>query len=289
MRSEVRSFEIDEITKLLDAGGNFRKFDEVHARRWLAEMKAGRWVQPHPSPIVLNRKTVLDGQHRLWAAREYARETGRKVKFLVIIVEQDTDAIALSIDTNKKRTTADYLRREGVENASAVAACLATAAAARKSDKLRATVFDNTHNGTPSEMIEVFESDRARIVECTKMAVACSKAGIGCTGLLAGVAYLISKKNRNGCRLFFERLASQTGLEEGDPILRLLRYFQDKKGEGTRRSVTRRAVHASLVIKAWNAWANGERPKLLKWAPNGDKPEEFPQIEKGDASLFGAA
>lgn len=290
MRTEVRTFEIEEITRILDAGGNYReKFSEQHARVHLAEMLAGRWVQPHTSPIVLSRngKRDLDGQHRLWAAREYCRETGKKIKFLVVYADQDEEALSLTIDTGKKRTISDYLRHMGVANATTVAACLAIVA--RVGDgKVRAFMFDNTRMLSVSEMAATFEKEKSRILEASELALACRDANIGSVGLLAGIAYLIGKKNRSGCRIFFQRLASQTGLDEGDPILRLLRYFQDRKGEGTRRAVVRRAMHAAVVIKAWNAWATGERPKVLRWSINGDKPEDFPQIEKGEPSLFGA-
>lgn len=286
MRSEVKAFTSEEITALLDAGGNFRKFNDPNGRRWLTEMLAGRWIQGHPAPIVLNKRgnILIDGQHRLWAAREYEKQTGKRIKFLVIWADQDAESISLSIDGGKKRTIADYLRHEGVENATAVASCLAIAARV-KDGKLRATTFDNASALSPSEMVAIFEADKARIVEAVNLAVACNKT-VGNVGLLAGCAYLIQKKNRHAARIFFNRLAKQTGLEEGDPILRLLQYFQEHRGEGTRRAVVRRAMHAAVVIKAWNAWVTGERPKTLRLRILGDRPEEFPQVEKGDPHLF---
>lgn len=290
MKTEIRSFEVDEITKLLDAGGNFRKLQEANGRRWLGEMAAGRWVQPHPSPIVLTRNggAVIDGQHRLWAAREHQKATRRKIKFLVVYIDGNEESVSLSVDTNKKRTIADYLRHMQVENVNTVACCLQIAANACEGDKLRATTFDSTGGLSPTRMAALFEAEKPRIMEASHLAVTCSKTTIGSPGLMAGVAYLIGKKNRAGCRTFFERLAAQTGLEDGDPILRLIKYFQEQKNRGSRRAVVRRAIHAAVVIKAWNAWANGEKVKILRWTINGENPEEFPQIERGDLNLFGS-
>jgi hypothetical protein len=285
MRTEVRSFTIEEVDRLIKAGGNYRRLSEDHARTLLADMKAGRWVQPHPSPIVLHGQALIDGQHRLWAAAEYEKATRRRIKFMVVHVTGDAEAITLSTDTGKKRTIKDHLRRLGVENASTVAAALLIAANCR--ENIVASAFDNVRGVSNALMADTYDADRARISEAVSLAVsACGKMQAGSPGLLAGVAYLIGKKNRNGCRAFFSRLGDGADLESGNPILRLRAYWQSHKASGTRRAVVRRAIHAAITIKAWNAWATGQRPSILKWATNGAVPETFPVIEAGDKTLF---
>lgn len=293
MRTEIRSFEVSEIDSLLDAGGNYRRFNEAHARRYLQQMQEGLFPNPHPASVVLDRggARCIDGQHRLWAAREFFRLTRRKIQFLVCYVKESMiEAISLTADTGKPRKFVDHLRHIGAENVTSLASVVRVAASIPEDGQLSAGVFDNSAGASVAMLAAAYDKDREALNEATHVGVVTANAGnFGYAALIGSIAYLTAKKNKRGSATFFARLADGVGLDSGSPIGWLRRYLNARKGEGARRTVLRRAVVAAHMIKAWNAWASGERPKLIKWAANGERPEMFPQIEAGDGGLFSGA
>ena len=59
-------------------------------------------------------------------------------------------------------------------------------------------------------------------------------------------------------------------------VTRLRKKLADNAHSGiSKRPVT---VMAALIIKAWNFYEQGEKPKLLKFTAGGASPEAFPQV-----------
>lgn len=290
MKHEERSFSNDEIDKFIGRGGNFRKLKTDKAAVWLGLMLGGKWVQPHPSPIILSHdgRRCIDGQHRLSAARQYNAKTGKKIVFSVAYINPGKSvevAVSLSLDAGDKRTIGHWLDFFKVKNVTIVGSVLRfiTTFGGEPSE----TAFNSANKCTPAMMVEAYEADCDNITSAVNLARhAGQSAGFGNCGLLACVAYLIAKKNRSGCDRFFDLLASGEGLNATSPILALRNLLIRNRSEWSKKSVPRRAVIAALTIKAWNAWANGEQVKLLKWTTNGATAEAFPKISSGDPSLF---
>lgn len=76
---------------------------------------------------------------------------------------------------------------------------------------------------------------------------------------------------------FFARLGSDSGHQEGDPVLALRRALAIGSGSGGVRG-SRIHVRATLALtfKAWNKYRNGEKVTLLSYRAGGARPEEFP-------------
>lgn len=113
----LRTFSDDEITELLEAGGNFRDLMPAWRDNILSQMRAGRWDTGNGECLSIDEEGGLaNGQHRLSAAQIYQREAGVKVWFWVATgVRKGCDK---SMDQGMSRTLTTMLRKEGVVNAS---------------------------------------------------------------------------------------------------------------------------------------------------------------------------
>lgn len=283
MKTEIRTFDSSEIEKLLDKEDNYRKLSISHSDALLADMLAGRWMQPSPSPIVLSKdgNRLIDGQHRLLAALNYNKQTRRKVQFLVVYVKDEASAI-VTMDTGKKRTIGDFLARCQATSRTTVGALIAVEAALPQDGTLNVSMWDRGASKSVAAMAEEFSANRSRMEDVASM---CHKAfavgSLGAPGLLAAVVWQIQKKNRAASERFVEMLGSGVGMTASNPIYQLRQYMQRRAVRGSTRVIERRSMVAALIIKAWNAWISGQEVKTLRWRTEGAKPEPFPQIEKG--------
>jgi hypothetical protein len=290
MKTEVKSFDFREIEQMLGGSSNYRRMRVNKAQRWLAEMEAGRWVQPHPQPIIIGPGgVVLDGQHRLWAAAEFNRRTRRKIKFLVVTVSAAmSDDVSLTADTGTPRSIADHLRHVGAKNVTSVAAILRVAVNVPESGAITASLFDGGGPGAAvSQMADYYAKHREEVDAAAHVGVVASgRAHAACGTLLGTLALYTTRIDAEKSAQFFDLLGEGANLSAGSPVLRLRRYLQELRGTGSRRAVIRRAIVMATIIKAWNAWACGLELKQLKWAVNGSKPEAFPQIATPNDLLF---
>jgi len=70
---------------------------------------------------------------------------------------------------------------------------------------------------------------------------------------------------------FFGRLGDGQGLAEGDPVYELRKLLRGKSP-----NLSNDRWLTAIVIKAWNAYRDGDRVKLYKFQAGGAKPEAFP-------------
>lgn len=75
---------------------------------------------------------------------------------------------------------------------------------------------------------------------------------------------------------FWERLSTGVSTDENDPV-RLLRMRLSSNAHNKASKIPKTVV-AALIIKAWNFYMRGEKPKLLKFTSGGANPEPFPDI-----------
>ena len=92
------------------------------------------------------------------------------------------------------------------------------------------------------------------------------------------LATLILRADQADGSVFLKRVADGIGLSgDTDPIFALRRQLS---AEAQRRHRQTPLFHrAGIAIKAFNLWRSGDSVKLLRYAPGGTTPEEFPLIE----------
>jgi hypothetical protein len=206
--------------------------------------------------------TLLDGQHRLWAIVE----AGRPVESLVItglpLDTQDT------MDQGAKRTLGDVLRLRGEHDWTSLAATLA--------------VFWRRSNGqvrnlsarpTVAQAIALFEK-HPDLREAAKAGMRLNRHFRAPASVASCAWYEFTLIDPDAADIFWEKLITGAGLEEGNPILALRRYLEKSTVGAARGSPL--LTHA-LFIKAWNAWREGRHIATLIWRPAGANAEQFPE------------
>ncbi|KAA8825373.1 hypothetical protein [Bifidobacterium myosotis] len=245
-----------------------RPFREEHIRRYMEDMKAGRWVENGDAIRFDADGTLLDGQNRLEACRRAG------VGFDTCLVLGLPPEAQATMDQGARRSGADVLRLGGVdfENPTLLAS-VAAADIRRERDGL-AAAFRRNGRGKPSAG-ELLEHVRAtpRLGEAARRgaAVAARTAGLLSPTAAAVVWLALDDVDPEAAGRFMESLATGADLRDGDAILTLraalARLSRDKRPQLER---------AAYTFKAWNRWRRGGRCLRLGWAPDGEKREPFP-------------
>lgn len=271
-----RTFSDDEITELLDAGGNFRDLMPGWRDNILSQMRAGRWDTGNGECLAIDEDgNLANGQHRLSAAQLYQRETGEKVWFWVATgVRKGSDR---SMDQGMSRTLGTMLRKEGVINASecaGIAISDARMAMSGKNPSLSCMLGGSTGKVSIPASYESWKRASASISKWASISKQLVKAGLPRCLVLASVGFQLAKKHPMDAELFFSYLKDGAGLESGDPILLLRsRLLEDRRSASSKMP---QASVAAIVVKAWVAWKSGTPIKTLRYVPFGPAAEKFP-------------
>ena len=274
----LRSFTDDEITELLEAGGNFRELSTSWRDSLLQQMENGRWDTGNGECLAMDEDgRIVNGQHRLSAAQIYQRAHGDKVWFWVATgVRKNSDK---SMDQGLNRTLSSLLRKEGVVNAPDCAALALSdyKMVASKSTSLIAMFSGGWQQKGKVSLPNTYDAwkrSSAAISEWAAISKSLEAAGMPRGGSLAAIGFQLAKKHPMDAKLFFSYLKDGAGMESGDPILLLReRLLEDRRTPQARMS---QITMAALVVKAWVAWKSGTPLKVLKYIQLGPRAEKFP-------------
>lgn len=265
--AEFRIITPQEAKRLLETNTHNRSLKEQAIRRYMNDLKAGRWKVNGEAVKIASDGTLLDGQNRC----EASVRTGIPFRTLVVTgLDPDTQS---SMDQGVKRTNADALRLEhGWSNATAIAAAARTDHAWREYGAESAFRQGGIYAMSGGQTLEWVEAHPG-IVEAAETA---SRLYGRCGGLLpaAHLAVLtlrFREIDEEDADAFLEAFATGAGLNADSPILTLRRTLSDMKGKRTDPR-----VKAAIVIKAWNKWRKGEPCQRLGWQPGGSRHEAFP-------------
>jgi hypothetical protein len=237
-------------------------------RTYARDMQAGNWEFNGETIKFDADGALIDGQNRLAAITK----AGVALPFLVVRglrrIAQDT------VDTGSARTFGDALKMRGHSNYSQKAA-----GTTLLNRYLTAEFRDNRsgkgHTTTcPSiaELFSIFEAhpwieDEAQ--EWIRLA-----RNTPLTPALACVAWgVLSRIDAEDAAYFFDRMGTDVGHEQGEPILALRRAMANHVGPAN--TVLARVLLA-YVFKAWNKFRSGERADYISYRQGGASPEAFP-------------
>jgi len=182
---------------------------------------------------------LLDGQHRL----EAVVEAGKSIMILVVYgLDPGTQA---TIDTGRKRTTADWLKINGETEYTTFGAVLTGIWKWNAGDRM----FNTNPKPTPLETAQLL-ADHPEIRRSVELGVQASR---GFPDLrrssLAVCHHIISQLDTEHVPYFMRLIETGAGLEEGHPVLALRRrassYRRRKEPMPLRRE-------AGLILTAWN-------------------------------------
>jgi hypothetical protein len=203
---------------------------------------------------------LLDGQHRL----EAVVQSGKPIRILVVRgLGVDTQA---TIDTGRKRTSADWLKINGEKEYTTFGAVLTALWKWNTGDRM----FNTNPKPTTLETTQLL-GDHPEIRRSVELGVQVSR---GFPDLrrssLAVCHYIISQVDTEHVPYFMRLIESGAGLEDGHPVLALRRrassYRRRKEPMPIRREI-------GLTLQAWNKCVLGEETSRIIQLINEPAPE----------------
>ncbi len=234
---------------------------------YAADMTEGHWLWNGESLKFSVTDVLLDGQHRLLAVID----AGVTVKMLV--VRGLPDETQETIDGGAKRRFGDLLRLRGEVNTALLAAItrrvhIWETGARRIGTKVK-------YPPTNAQLLQTLEKypglrDVTRDAQLT--ALTC-----GLPGSILGLGmHLFTQLAPDDAEFFFARLGDGQNMGKGNPMYELRRAAANYSTANIRAKRSETYL-AAIMIKAWNAYRDGEQTTLLSYRPGGRKPERFPE------------
>ena len=240
--------------QMLEANTSNRPLSKSTVRGFAEAMRRGEWMVTHQGIAFDTRGVLVDGQHRLAAVVE--ADSPVEMTVFTDVAEGTFDVL----DTGKRRNAADVLAIEGEKSSTMLAAMVRTVWLFDNRPDLNwsggaASVTNHQIVQTLNEQPKVREF--LSVGEQVSTATGMIKSGAG------AASYLVNRANKRAdLAPWFEGITEGAGLEKGDPRLAFRRvmfaHTRKQAGQVQRRRKTRE--HVALYIKAFNAWATGERP-----------------------------
>jgi hypothetical protein len=221
----------------------------------------GGWLDD-ANPIKVDEDGVLvDGQHRLQAIVK----TGKAVK--VILVTGVPFLARMTVDTNRHRSFADWLRQNGV------AASGDTAATTRLLWRYRVSGIDRREIADTATLWAFYQANKAVIDEGVSRGRGTGYYVRTVPRSVMSVAWVIlSEVDYEDAHLFWAQILATR--KPSSAVTALCTY-----GSSAPRSVAggryEQRYGLAIVIKAWNAHRRGAEVGHLSWKPGAN--EKFPE------------
>lgn len=251
---EIVDISPDEARRLLTSNAGNRRLDPGTVERYAGAMRRGEWKLSHQGVAVDRDGVLLDGQHRLAAIVK----AGVNVR---MTVARHVDRAAFSVlDTGKRRGAGDTLRLAGAPDPLHLSAAL-------RYLRLYQTIPDSSWSSgqarlTNDQILQLHE-DHPRMGGCVRRARAVSTNTGIITSACATAIYLASCVCPDlDDEPWFRGIITGANLDIGDPRLAFRTFFANTRAAAGKRRVDARE-HVAIYIKAWNAWASGQKVKLL--------------------------
>lgn len=246
---------------LTDRGPNRHVAASV-INKYARDMAAGRWRLNGQTIKIASDGRLLDGQHRLEAAKKAKRP------FPAIIVEGLSSDIFSSLDIGRRRAMSDVLRERGEINTIILASSLRWLWMIQNGVVLAAN-----SSPTNSELLDLLK--RHADIRASLRHVAAIRDIMG-SGIAAALHRTFADADSARANEFFDRLIDGVQLAENSPILRLRERLL--KARAVNRVRLPEAERLAISIKAWNAYRQGRPVQLLIWRNKGTAREPLPMV-----------
>ena len=272
---ELSQFPNDEIDRILERSSNWRQQMDGPTLKYANAMRVGKWDSGNGECLAFDGKgRCVNGQHRLAAARIVQEETGRLIWFWV--ARNVSEVAVESMDQGRNRKVVEFLRHEGIINATEVAAiayAAARRAALRDDATLYSVVAHNSKDATNGQVLDLYRSNSKAMQYWAGVGMKMRTSGYPRAFMLCSLLYHLHKQYPTQAVEFADRLMDGSGLAKRDPIFVLRELLHAEKLSNRKRE---RTLLAAVFIKAWVAWNEGREVTQLKWMSVGPKAEPFP-------------
>ena len=245
----------------LKANTQNRNLNTKLVTHYARQMIDGRWELNGEAIKIADDGTLLDGQHRLAAVAA----SGEAVPMLIVqglpTASQDT------MDSGRKRSTADVLAIHG-ENNSAVLASVARRVWMWQSGNYR---FANVSTPSTAEIMQLLERSPG-LRRSADLGSRTAQSFRAANATVTGTAHhILTELHEGDAAEFFAQVASGAGLQSGHPVLTL----RDRLVLG---KVTMKHVPfhqgVAFYFRAWNAVREGR--ELTRIVHTADEPMVMP-------------
>jgi hypothetical protein len=272
MKAEITTITPEQAARMLRGNTKNRPIRYRLVDRYARDMAAGNWKM-NGSTVVMNGRTLIDGQHRLAACVQ------ADAPFQTVLITGAQQSAMDSIDTGAKRTVSDVLRINNIDNAPMVAS-IANLGLRWDTGLLteRRFIMPSTAevlawidaNPQVHQAVELVWASRLRPLRApiSAMGVACVKA--------------IQHRMGDEFGEFTDNLISGEGLTAGDPVY-ALRTWMLRQASGAARRFNA-DIGLAYIVKAWNADVEGQQIHNIAFKSRGRGREQFP-VMVNDAGL----
>lgn len=207
---------------------------------------------------------LLDGQHRLWAVVEADEPIDTLVVYGIATVAQET------MDMGARRNLKDVLALRGIRDAAKLAATLSLMWRWQEG-----YIRMPSAKPSPAQAVTLYEACPG-LLEVVRESQRWAKHFRMSSAVSAAAQYRFSTIDQDAADVFFEKLGSGVGLDEGSPILALRQWLIRQSGNTVAGSRANSVMTLAIMVKAWNAYREGRHVEVITWRPTGIKAEPFP-------------
>ncbi len=239
----------------------------VNARvdQYAADMRRGEWRVNGETIKLAADGRILDGQHRLMAVLE----AGVEIQSLVITGLED--AAQETMDQGRARSLADVFKLRGEKYSNP----LATSSRILALYEMYGQIVQPAYEAPPSIMQASRALERNPELRDSVAFVYLLRKPWMPSSHMGALHFLFATADAEAANDFVTKLSTGEELHRAHPIYVLRELLMTAHME---RNPILQRHQLALIIKAWNAYMDGEEITRLLWTPGGAHPEPFPTI-----------
>jgi hypothetical protein len=273
----VERIDAKRATEYLGTNWDNRRIRPQRVNVYANQMLRGQWLVTGDPIRFRADGHLVDGQHRLLAIVQ-AAVTDPSISIEILVIRDLPEDAFQVIDSGLQRMPGDALGYEQKNVNVKVAAMRVLIVLERGGDPRLST---NLRDVSRVDLAEYYADHQGEIDAALHTANKfVGQYGFGNTNFTAWLTFIVLawRVNKGASTEFIDSVHSGENLLAGDARL-VLRNFMaqphpDKKSN--------RAFHLAIIIKAWNAWMNGETRQKTHLKES----EQFPTLVKRRASIY---
>jgi hypothetical protein len=237
----------------------------------MALIERGEWTLTNDAISFDTDGRLINGQHRLTAI------AAASVTLPLLVLRGLPPEVQDVMDSGLARNVSDALKMRGETYVHSLGAACRWEHRLRYVEANDGEVIHYGHGGdrpTTLAVLAIFDEDPAGWREAAYSVMAFQKQIRMRAGAGACLWRRFHQLDYDDAQAFFTGFISGAGLEAGSAVLQLRDQLGRTVAKGMHRMQDYR--EAALIIKAWNYYRDGDRPKVLAWKWGGTHREPFP-------------
>jgi hypothetical protein len=265
MRLRITPELCDEMLEYNDAN---RPLSPGAVKKYARQMAAGQWRVTSDLIVFSDKGRLINGQHRLHAAKLAGVSFDAWVKF------GDPDENFAFMDVGKPRGASDVFAINGVKNW-AMMASAARWVMAYDMDVMSGGRSGLSFSPTPAEVYEYF-CKIPRLADSAAAGRIFAENRLAQPSMMAALHFMCSRKSRTQADEFFQKIGGIGIGSKSDPAYKLHKRLVENVAKS---EALKPIVVAAYTVKTWNAFRTGQPLGVLRWRGEQNPQEPFPKVQ----------